>query len=506
MTASHSTEDQLGLRTMRGLRWSYFSIGVNALVQIGFAAAMARLLTPAAFGVVAMAGVVLRYGMQMSQLGLGEAIVQRPALSREDVRAAFTSSLALGAVFMAVFWFFAPVAGAFFHDPDVVGVTRGLSVGFVIAGLSTTPLSLLRRDLSFRPIAIIEIVAYVVGYGAFGVGLAAAGAGFWALVAGALAQQAIGAVLFLLVRRFDARPYFAWARVRHLYSFGGKVTAISLLEVTLGTLGTFWIGATMSAGAVGLYNRASYLISLPSQYITTGLSRVLLPSFSSVQADTARLRGAYLAAVTAAAAVILPLGWGVAGAASQVVGVVLGPQWTEAAPVLAILALAAPFSMLSHFAGILCEATATLWSKLGLTAGRLALLVVMYWALAPRGLTGLAVALLVEEVVTQGLYLVLVRRVLQTSYLPVLSVFRVGLPSGIAALLVTWGAAAAGRWAGAPEWVVFIVQLALGVLVLAGFAWFGGGGVVREELRRRWRQLRAPGGEPDAVTGSGGPA
>jgi O-antigen/teichoic acid export membrane protein len=489
-------EDQLGLRTVRGLRWSYFSIGVNTLVQIGFAAAMARLLTPAAFGVVAMAGVVLRYGMQMSQLGLGEAIVQRPTLSREDVRAVFTSSLALGAVFMAAFWALAPLAGDFFHDADVVWAMRGLSAGFVIAGLSTTPISLLRRDLSFRPIAIIEIVAYVLGYGAFGVGLAAAGLGFWALVAGSLAQQAIGAVLFLLVRRFDARPYFKWARVRHLYSFGGKVTAISLLEITLGTLGTFWIGATMSAGAVGLYNRASYLISLPSQYVSTGLSRVLLPSFSRVQDDTARLRGAYQTGVTAAAALILPLGWGTAGAAPQVVAVVLGPQWTEAAPVLAILALATPFSMLSHFAGILCEATATLWSKLALTVGRLAVLVALCWALAPLGLTGLAAALLVEEVLTQGLYVVLVSRVLRTSFLSALSVVRVGLPSGLVAFAVTWGAAAVGRSAGAPQWAVFVVQLALGAAVLAGFAWYGGGGVVRQEFRRRWRQLRSAGSEP----------
>jgi O-antigen/teichoic acid export membrane protein len=152
--------------------------------------------------------------------------------------------------------------------------------------------------------------------------------------------------------------------------------------------------------------------------------------------------------------------------------------------------------MLSHFAGILCEATATLWSKLALTVGRLVLLVALYWALAPLGLTGLAAALLIEEALTQGVYVVLVSRVLRTSFLRALSVVRVGLPSGLVAFAVTWGAAVAGRSAGAPQWAVFAVQLALGAAVLAGFAWYGGGGVVRQEFRRRWRQLRSAGSEP----------
>ena len=478
---------------MRGLRWSYLSIAVNAGIQVGFAAFMARVLPPSAFGVVAMAGVVLRYGSQLSQLGVGQAIVQRPRLGRDDVRAAFTSSMLLGVAFMGGFWAAAPLAGELFHNGDVVAATRALSVGFVISALATVPLSLLRRDLRFRPIAIIEIVAYVFGYGTFGLGLAALGAGYWALVAGSLGQQGLSAVLLTAVRRFDARPLLAWSRVRPLYSFGAKVTAISLLEVTTGSLATLWIGVTMSSGAVGIYNRASYLVSLPSQYISTGLSRVLMPSFSRVQDDIVRLRRTYLAALTVMAAVALPLGWGIAGAAPQIVAVVLGQQWTAASPVLALLATAAPFMIMSHFAGTLCDATATLWGKLVMSVVTLGLLAALYALLSPLGLTGIAGALLFEELLTQVWYLAIVRRVIDASIWSLLKVYRVGLPSGVGAFVATAGTAWVGGLTHAPLGVVFALQVVVGAAIMTVFILYGGRGEVRLELSRRWRQLSAVG-------------
>lgn len=483
----------LAVKAMRGLRWSYFSIVFNAVVQIGFAAALARLLDPTAFGIVALANVVLRYGLQLSQLGVGQAIVQRPKLGPDDVRAAFTSSLVLGVCFAAVFWAVAPLAGDLFRDQDVVWVIRALSAGFILTGIATTPMSLLRRDMDFRPIAVAEILAYVLGYGGVGISLAALSFGYWALVAASLAQQGLTALLLIVARRFDARPLLTWRRVKPLYSFGAMVTLISQLEITVGVLPTVWIGATMPARAVGLYNRASFLIGVPAQYVASGLSRVLLPSFARVQTEKERLCRAYVTTLTLFAAVVIPLGWGVAGAATEVVAVVLGDQWSAAVPALVFLSLAAPFGLLSHFAGILCEATATLGVKLVLTVGRLVVLVLLCWALSSRGIAGFALAWLIEEALTHGVYMAIVRRVTDARFGRLLAVYRVGLPAGIVAGGLTAGAHFAGAAIGLPAGLVLGIQIVAAGSVAFAFGWWGAGGLVRRELLRRWKQLREAG-------------
>ena len=83
--------------------------------------------------------------------------------------------------------------------------------------------------------------------------------------------------------------------------------------------------------------------------LVTSLSRVLLPGYSRIQFERERLRSVYLATITVVAAIIMPIAWGVAGAAHEVIATLLGAQWIAAVPVLAVLSLAAPFTLLTHF-------------------------------------------------------------------------------------------------------------------------------------------------------------
>ena len=142
--------DNLTSKTLHGLKWSYLSTIVNSVLQIGFTAIMARLLEPAAFGLIAMAGVILRFGSYFAQMGVGSALIQKKEISDEDVRAAFTSALFLGILFCVLVWLCAPFAIYIFDNEKVIPIVRVMALSFVITGLSTTALSLLRRNMKFR--------------------------------------------------------------------------------------------------------------------------------------------------------------------------------------------------------------------------------------------------------------------------------------------------------------------------------------------------------------------
>ena len=146
---------------------------------------------------------------------------------------------------------------------------------------------------------------------------------------------------------------------------------IAFGQAIAGTLDTVWTGHYLGAAATGLYTRATNLANAPLNNLLVSVTRVLMPGYSRLQHDRGRLRSVYIVTITMLAAIGMPVAWGMAGAARQIVITLLGGQWIDAIPVLAVLSLAVPFTMLTHVGAMMCEATATLNVKIVIAAGRL---------------------------------------------------------------------------------------------------------------------------------------
>ncbi len=431
-------QPNLTRHTLAGLQWTYLQTAVHAAAQLVVAAVLARLLTPTAFGLVALAGLTLRFANYFSRAGITQAVIQRRDLTAAHVRAAFTASWVLGAVFAVVIWAAAPLAANIFDEPDLVPVLRLLGLTMVLYGLSATAESLLRRELRFRALAIVNVGAYLIGYAGVGIALALAGAGVYALVGAVLVSTAMGTVAKYAVARHPVLPTSSAPAYRAILGFGSRVSVISFLEFLGNHLDTLAVGRFAGAAPLGVYNRGYYLVSLPLYQLKTSLSKVLLPAFSSVQHDLPRLRHAYLSAMGAAAAAGIPIAAGIAVAARELVLTVLGPQWVDAIPVVPWLALAAANSLVGHFAGITAEAQAQLRAKFAVTASKVALLAGLLWLVQDASLVAYAAVFAGAATYGQLAYVVVMSRTLQV---PGMSIVRLYLPSVATGALVATGIA-----------------------------------------------------------------
>ena len=474
--------ENLTRSTFSGLKWTYGATAASVLLQVGYTAVMGRLLTPADFGLVAMALVFLRFGNHFAQMGLGPALIQKESLSDRDVRIGFTSSLLLGTGFAAVLVLVAPLAEQLFADPDVVPVTRALALSFVLNGAGLTALSLLRRRLRFRALAMVNVASYAAGYLVVGVTLALMGAGVWSLVGAALVQTLLEALFAYTAVRHSVRPLFAVREARALFGFGSRVSVIGFLEFLASNLDVLVIGRVAGQTALGQYNRASLLVNLPLQHLGTGLSRVLFPAFSRIQAETKRLRRGYLGAMQLSSALILPLTAGMAVAAPELVRVVLGPQWSPAARVLPLLALAAALGFLTHYAGVTCEAVAALNQKLALQAISLVLLAALLFIAAEGGLVALAGAVAASQLVRHTLYAVLMTRILHLRAVDHWLVYGRSLLSGVIVAGAILGVSVLGREAQLVTGTIFAMQVTSGATLLALLLWWGPLAGARHEL------------------------
>jgi lipopolysaccharide exporter len=479
------TQD-LTRHTLAGLQWTYLGTVVGAVFQFGMTAVMARLLSPAAFGLVALAGLFLRFVNYFARAGVTQAIVQKLHLSTLDIRAGFTLSAGLGAAFTGVALLAAPLAGAIARDAELVPVLRWLAIGLLVSGLGAPSVALLRRQLRFKPLALIELTSYIVGYIGVGLPLALNGAGVYALVFAMLTQNVVNATGAYVMVRHSVVPTLAREPHRAILGFGARISVIGFLEFLKGNLDTLAVGRWAGTAQLGLYNRGNMIADLPAYHLTNGLSQVLFPSFSSIQGEPRRLREAYLSAVGMSAAIVLPLNAGIAVAAREIVLVLLGPDWTGAIPVVPWLLLASSLSLIGHFAGVVAEAQAALNAKMAIAAGSAASLVLFLWIAEGGPLAGYGAALAASAAIAHLGYVLVLTRTLDTPLRTLLAPYG---PAVLGAAIVA--ATIAGcRWlivslVGSPAWVALVAEVVTGAITLALLFRFGPLRVFRSDLARR---------------------
>jgi lipopolysaccharide exporter len=505
-------------RAVSGLRWSYLGYGALLVANLAYTATISRLLDPVAFGLMALANLVVLFAQYFVRMGLASALVQKPALSGDDVRAASTAGLALGVACYAVVWALTPAISALFRAPDLTPVLRLLGVSFLFEGFSMTGMGLLRRQLRFRELSVITVGTYVLGFLIVGVGLALLGAGVWSLVVGALVSGASQSLWQYALLRHPVRPVLRWQPYREVCGYGMRLSGAHLLDYAGSNLDNLVVGRVAGTAALGQYSRAYYLAFQPLRwYLTQALTQVLFPHLSRIQDDPPRLRRASASVLALAALVVFPVCAGMAVAAAQLVRVVLGPQWDLAASLIPWFALAGGCSVISALAQTVAEARAELNRSLAVQVAYLVVLGALLAgavALRSRGLWVFAAAVTVGEVLRQVGYVGLMRR---AAGLSAVQLWKAYAPAALASAGVAV-AVAAVRWALAglaPAPVVLAAEIAAGALGLALCVRLGPLPAIRRELgmrleeagvlgragglRRRLAQLVL--GRPGAVTG-----
>lgn len=484
-------DDQLGRRTLSGISWTYAGTVAGVVLQVIYTAVMGRLLSPEDFGLLAMAGVVLRFGSYFAQMGVGSALVQKPDLTERDIRSGFTTSILLGCVAAFAIVVAAPLAGRLFTE-DVVPVVRVMSVSFVLESSRITSRSILRRALKFRSLAVIDISTHAVSFLVIGIGMALAGAGVWSLVGATLSQVAFASVLQYVVVRHRVRPLLAWTEMKSLYGFGGRVSVISFLEFLGINLDVLAIGRYAGTAPLGHYNRAFMLVSLPFERFMTAVSTVLFPAVSRIQDDRARVRRAYTVTTQAASALLLPTAAGIAIASPQLVRVVLGPQWDLTAEVLPVLALAAAVGFLTHFAGVVAEALAALNRKIVIQVCYLIVLgagiAVVVWR--DGALIHYAAVVLAAQLLRHAAYAWLATSLIKLEPADHRRVYIGPLVTAAVVGVALYGVTYLVTGADLPDLAAFAIQLATGAIIWAIAFWWG---PLAGTRRAMWGRLVAAG-------------
>jgi PST family polysaccharide transporter len=339
LSTDHLHADLKG-RSVRGGVWTLSSQGAQFLLTSISTVVLARLLTPADFGLVAMVTVITGLGQAFADLGLSEATIQRENINHDQVSTLFWINVAIGLALTLITAGLAPVLAWLYREPRLRDLTLLLSLTFLIGGLRVQHDALLKRQMRFLSLAIRDVASGALGV-AVAITMALRAHGYWALVALPMTFNLTQVALsWSMVRWVPGLPKRD-AGVRSLVTFGGNVAASYLVTNLSRSADQVLIGWRWGAGLLGLYSRAYNLLMLPARQLHIPVSSVAIPAFSRLQDDPERFARYFLRTVNLMAWICFPIFAFLFVAVQPVIVFVLGNQWGEAAPVFRILAISA---------------------------------------------------------------------------------------------------------------------------------------------------------------------
>lgn len=335
-------------QALSGFRWTATVRLVSQVITWAITLIVIRLLTPADYGLLAMATVFVSFLAMFSELGLGAAVVQKADVDEQLLRRAFGVILAIHFSLAALLMFSAPLIGAFYDEPRVVPVIRVLSLQFVLAGFAVIPDAQLVRRMEFRNRSLLDLAGAIVASLTTLV-MASAGAGVWALVVGSLLSQVLKTFGINWLSPFLRRPEFSVRGMRSLLRFGGHVTAAQVFWLFFSQADILVCAKWLGNEVLGFYSVAMNLASLPSQRISGLVNQVAFPAFSRMQHDPHKVGANMLVGARILSFFAFPVLWGMSSIAPEIVEVILGAKWTPSAAPLQVLALIIPLRMVGNF-------------------------------------------------------------------------------------------------------------------------------------------------------------
>ncbi len=331
-----STHD-LKRKTMHGALVSTVGQGASFVLRIGSMMVLARLLAPEDFGLVAMVIACTGFLDLFRDFGLSMAAVQRMSVSREQHSTLFWINLAVGVLLAALCAVTAPILVAFYHEPRLFWIGMVIGLGFIFNGAAAQHRAILQRDMRFTVLTALDVIS-LIGSTAVGVAMAAAGQGYWSLVAMNICPSAMGAAgVWAAARWIPGLPRMG-TEVRSMLGFGTTVTLDGIITFITYNADKVLLGRFWGSQALGIYGRAYQLVNIPTANLNSTISLVVFPALSRLQNDPERLRSYFLKGYGLFLSLVMPITMGCALGADDIVHVFLGPRWAAAAPVVRLLA------------------------------------------------------------------------------------------------------------------------------------------------------------------------
>jgi O-antigen/teichoic acid export membrane protein len=326
------------------MMWQAFQMGGVKVIYMIRLLALAILLTPADFGLIAIALSATGFLLNLTNFGLIPAVVQATDMDEARYDAVWTFDMARSVIVTALTIFFAPLIADIFAEPRAVPIIQILALRPLIESLISIRTAALNRNLTFRPLAFLKIIEAIFN-AAISISLAKA-FGVWAMVFGMIGGAVSMVIASYILAPYRPRLLFDWNAVRPLLKFGRWLLVTGILAM-LGNFGLrIIISRQIGADGLGLYFLATSLAFLPSEVASEVVGTVAFPLFARLQTSLQQAIRAFQAILTGLMALLYPICALIIVLSPILVKDVLGEKWNGTVALIQLLTLVTMIGLL----------------------------------------------------------------------------------------------------------------------------------------------------------------
>lgn len=320
------------LNTTKSLAWSFFEQFGSRVIQLLVQIVLARLLSPDAFGVLAILLVVIQICDSVAQSGLGMALIQKSDATDRTYSTAWWMSIGFAFLLYIVIFVIAPTIATFYAIEGLDTFLRVMALIVFFNSANSIQRSYYQRAMNFRSIFYATTIAALVS-GVAGIAFALQGGGVWSLVAQSLLQSIL--VCIIMLAQLPWRPTFEFdcAQARDLLSYGWKISVTGILNVFYSGVSELILGRTTSADQLGLYSQGRKYPIVAISVMTNAIANVLFPSFAETKYDRAAFRVKLREALSLGTFAIVAISMWLVVIAEPAVSILLTEKWLACVPI-----------------------------------------------------------------------------------------------------------------------------------------------------------------------------
>lgn len=386
--------------TISNFLWRFAERCGAQLVTFIVSIILARILAPEDYGQIALITVFTTVMQVFVDSGLGTALIQKKDADDLDFSSVFYFNFVVCLVLYLVMFMSASFIAGFYNDRSLTPIIRVISLTIVISGVKGIQQSYVSRNMLFKRF-FYSTLGGTIFSAFFGIAMAYAGYGVWAIVAQQLSNTMIDTLILWLTVKWRPKKMFSWKRLKVLLSFGWKLLVSSLLDTIFNNIRSLIIGKMYSSSDLAYYDQGKKFPNVIVANINTSIDSVLLPTLASAQDDKKRVKAMTRRAIKTSTYIMAPLMMGLTFCAEPIVKLVLTDKWLPCVPFLRIFCITYMFYPIhtANLNAIKAMGRSDLFLKLEIAkkiVGIVLLLSTMWF-----GVMAMAYSLLVSSVLSQ---------------------------------------------------------------------------------------------------------
>lgn len=335
--------DNLRQKTVIGVIWAAIEkFGVKAIAFVSNII-LARLLSPDDYGCIGMLMVFILLAMTIVEGGFASSLIQKKNTTKEDESTIFYWNIVLSVLLYILLYISAHSIAVFYEVPKLEIVLQVQGLMLLLNAFGVVQLSLLRKELKFKQIAIINTISAILSV-AIALVLAFSGYGIWALVWQQTSQTFFSTILAWFYSDWRPSWSFSFSSLGSMFQYGSFLLLSNLLNTLCENLQGLIIGKLFSSASMGYYSQAKKLEEVPTMSISQVVSQVTFPVFSRIQEEKNKLYTAVRQSLLAMNFFNIPLMALLIVIAEPLFIILFSEKWLPSVPYFQILCFAGLFN------------------------------------------------------------------------------------------------------------------------------------------------------------------